>query len=111
MNGTNVNGNRIIVELAKQKEDVKELTSSRLYVGNIGSTIKKRDLIVAFGPYGELIDILMKDDYAFIEYSTIQAALRALNAMRGALVNGTKLTVEGAKPKEPKSMFIGVPEK
>lgn len=42
----------------------------------------------------------MKDDYAFVEFTTTNAAAKALSAMNGARLAGTKIVVEEAKPKE-----------
>lgn len=53
---------------ARPKELPDKIEYPRLYVGKIGSNIKKKDLVDIFGCYGEIIDILMKDDYAFLEY-------------------------------------------
>ena len=53
----------------------------------------------SFGAYGELIDILMKEDYAFIEFGTTAGATKALNELNGARIAGSKIVVEEAKPK------------
>lgn len=42
------------------------ISTPRLYIGKIGSSIKKHDIVSAFGVYGEITDMLMKDDFAFI---------------------------------------------
>jgi len=55
----------------------------RLYVGKLNESVKKQDLINAFSQYGDILDILMKDDFAFLEFSSIQAATRALLDMNG----------------------------
>ena len=54
----------------------------------------------SFAPYGEIMDILMKEDYAFIEYANTGAAARALTELNGARISGSKIVVEEAKPKE-----------
>lgn len=100
MNGFNLGGTKIVVESARPKDDSKDIKTTRLYVGKIGPQIKKQDLVVAFGGFGELVDILMKDDYAFIEFTTTSATGKALLAMNGARLAGTKLIVEEARPKE-----------
>jgi len=59
------------------------LAHPRLYVGKLNENVKKQDLISAFSQYGEILDILMKDDFAFLEFSNVQAATRALLDMNG----------------------------
>jgi len=61
------------------------LSHPRLYVGKLPETIKKQDLINAFAPYGDIEDILMKDDFAFIEFSNLVSATKALLDMNGNL--------------------------
>lgn len=100
MNNYSMNGTKIVVEVARPKDEAKDLKTNRLYIGKIGPQIKKQDLVVTFGGYGELLDILMKDDYAFVEYTTTHAASKALTAMNGARLGGTKIVVEEARPKE-----------
>ncbi|KAL4485073.1 hypothetical protein ABPG72_014593 [Tetrahymena utriculariae] len=100
MNGYNLNGTNIVVEGARPKDEAKEIKTTRLYIGKIGPQIKKQDLVITFGGYGELVDILMKDDYAFVEFTTTHAAAKALASMNGARLAGTKIVVEEARPKE-----------
>jgi len=42
----------------------------------------------------------MKDDYAFVEYSSTIAAAKALAELNGARIAGSKIIIEEAKPKE-----------
>lgn len=76
------------------------ITSARLYVGHIGLEVKKRDIIKEFGKYGDIIEIMMKDDFAFVEYSHIHSAAQALNELNGHKVGNNKIQVEEARPKE-----------
>lgn len=72
LDGRFVNGHRIMAEPAKAKssEGVNELVGhSRIYVGRLSKTITKEDLMAHFNRYGEITDIMRKEDYAFIEYS------------------------------------------
>lgn len=85
MNGFTINDCKIVVEEAKPKEaeEVPLVKHPRLFVGKLNENVKKQDLINAFGVYGEIVDILMKDDFAFIEFLTNQSATRALYDMNG----------------------------
>lgn len=40
--------------------------TTRLYIGKIPPMIKKQDIVTAFSPFGDIIDVLLKDDYAFV---------------------------------------------
>jgi hypothetical protein len=86
-----VNGQRILVEHAKPKcifrieifkcrwgcfvfpstSEVgnKENFRDRLYIGRLPANITKTDLVNAFSKYGEISDILIKDDFAFIVFN------------------------------------------
>lgn len=67
--------------------DIRLLVHPRLYVGKLNENVKKQDLIAAFSAYGDILDILMKDDFAFLEFSTVQAATKALLDMNGIFIN------------------------
>lgn len=53
-----------------------------------------------FSKYGEIVEIMMKDDFAFVEYSHMHSAAKALNELNGARLGGQKIQVEEARPKE-----------
>ena len=89
----------ILLEIISQFSEIL-VGHPRLYVGKLAEHVKKQDLINAFAAYGDILDILMKDDYAFLEFSTIQSATKALVEMNGAKICGSKLIVEEAKPRE-----------
>jgi len=42
----------------------------------------------------------MKDDYAFVEFTTTTAAAKALAELNGARIAGSKIVVEEAKAKD-----------
>jgi len=54
-----------------------------------------------FGKYGDIVDILMKDDFAFVEYKNPESAATAIKEMNGHQVGTTRLVVEVARPKSP----------
>lgn len=63
-------------------------------------TVRKHDIIELFGKYGDIIEIMMKDDFAFVEYAHIQSAAKALNELNGQRLGPQKIQVEEARPKE-----------
>lgn len=76
------------------------ISCARLYVGHVAMTVRKHDIIELFGKYGDIIEIMMKDDFAFVEYSHIHSAAKALNELNGAKLGPQKIQVEEARPKE-----------
>ena len=53
-----------------------------------------------FSRFGEIIDILRKDDYAFIEFATLDGANNSIKNMNGYNINGSRILVEQARPKD-----------
>ncbi|KRX05239.1 hypothetical protein PPERSA_06873 [Pseudocohnilembus persalinus] len=52
-----------------------------------------------FSPYGQIVDTLWKESYAFIEFETVQQAQQALKELNGSLVNNSNLVIQESKPK------------
>lgn len=75
----------------------------RIYVGRLNGEIKKKQIVELFGKYGEIVDILMKEDFAFIEFVKIDSAQTAIKEMNGFQIEGSnaRLVVEEARPKSP----------
>lgn len=75
----------------------------RIYIGRLNNTIKKKDIVEIFGKYGEIVDILMKEDFAFVEFVKTESAQLAIKEMNGFQIPGTqaRLVVEEARPKSP----------
>lgn len=53
-----------------------------------------------FKKFGDILDVLRKDDFAFIEYKDANSAKNAIKNMNNIPVNGKNLLVEEARPKE-----------
>ena len=66
----------------------------------MNENVKKKDLTDVFSTYGEILDIMMKGDFAFIEFVNVEAATKAVIEMNGAKLRGSKIVVEAAKLKE-----------
>lgn len=47
-----------------------------------------------FEPYGELIRIEMKRNYAFVQFRTVEEATRAKDATNGGKLDQSEITVE-----------------
>lgn len=82
----------------KRKEDERRRNispSETLFVVNFHEeTTKKGDLEMLFGPFGELVRIDMKGNYAFVQFRTVEEAMRAKEATNGGKLDRSVLTVE-----------------
>ena len=82
----------------KRKEDERRRNispSETLFVVNFHEeTTKKGDLEMLFGPFGELVRIDMKGNYAFVQFRTVDEAMRAKEATNGGKLDRSVLTVE-----------------
>jgi RNA recognition motif-containing protein len=69
--------------------------SETLFVVNFHeATTKKEDLELLFEPFGKLLRIDLKRNYAFIQYATIAEATAAKEATNGGRLDQSVLTVE-----------------
>lgn len=69
--------------------------SDTLFVVNFHeNTTKKEDLELLFEPYGKLLRIDLKRNYAFVQYASIAEATRAKEATNGGKLDQSVLTVE-----------------
>lgn len=82
----------------KRKEDDRRKNikpSDTLFVVNFQEeTTKREDLKMLFEPFGELVRIDMKRNYAFVQFATIDEATRAKNSTNGGRLEQSVLTVE-----------------
>ena len=82
----------------KRKEDERRkkiIPSETLFVVNFHEeTTKREDLQMLFEPYGELVRIEMKRNYAFVQFRTVEEASRAKDATNGGKLDQSEITVE-----------------
>ena len=82
----------------KRKEDDRRQRihpSETLFVVNFHEeTTKREDLTMLFEPYGELVRIEMKRNYAFVQFKTIDQATKAREEVNGGKLDQSVLTVE-----------------
>ncbi|MCD7455369.1 hypothetical protein HAX54_027985 [Datura stramonium] len=103
----------------KLSEDSKESAASngetdvrtkKLFVTGLSFYTSEKTLRAAFEGYGELVEVKIIMDkiskrskgYAFVEYTTVEAASAALKEMNGKIINGWMITVDVAKTNPPK---------
>ena len=83
----------------------------KLYVGNLAYSIRDNDLEEAFGSYGSVASakVMMERDsgrskgFGFVEMSSDAEALAAIEGLNGRDLQGRSLTVNEARPMEPRS--------
>ncbi|MCS4509341.1 RNA recognition motif domain-containing protein [Xylophilus ampelinus] len=83
----------------------------KLYVGNLSYSIRDNDLQQAFGEYGTVASakVMMERDtdrskgFGFVEMGTEAEALAAIEGMNGHALDGRALTVNEARPMEPRA--------
>jgi len=73
-------------------------------------TVRKHDIVQLFAKYGDIIEIMMKDDFAFVEYAHMHSAAKALNELNGTKLGGQRIQVEEARPKEGESANLPPPK-
>jgi cold-inducible RNA-binding protein len=82
--------------------------AAKLYVGNLAYGVTNTDLENMFTPYGAVqsAQVIMDRDtgrskgFGFVEMSNNSEAQAAIAALNGKEVEGRKLTVNEARPKE-----------
>ena len=84
---------------------------TKLYVGNLPYSTTSQELNDMFAPHGSVksSDVIMDREtgrskgFGFVEMGADEEAKAAIAAMNGLQMNGRALTVNEAKPREPRS--------
>jgi RNA recognition motif-containing protein len=87
----------------------------KLYVGNLAYSVRDETLQQAFGAYGQVTSpkVMMERDsgrskgFGFVEMGTDSEALAAIEGLNGQSLEGRALTVNEARPMEPRSGGFG----
>lgn len=82
----------------------------KLYVGNLGYDVSSSDLEQMFSPHGAVESAQVIEDrstgrskgFGFVEMSSASEAEAAISALNGQDHDGRALTVNEAKPREPR---------
>ncbi|MEJ7687042.1 MAG: RNA-binding protein [Variovorax sp.] len=83
----------------------------KLYVGNLSYSVRDDTLEQAFGQYGSVASakVMMERDsgrskgFGFVEMSSDAEALAAIEGLNGQQLEGRSLTVNEARPMEPRA--------
>ncbi|PSL82593.1 RNA-binding protein [Variovorax sp. WS11] len=87
----------------------------KLYVGNLAYSVRDETLTQAFSAYGNVASakVMMERDsgrskgFGFVEMSSDSEALAAIEGLNGQALEGRALTVNEARPMEPRSGGFG----
>ncbi|GKV39773.1 hypothetical protein SLEP1_g47491 [Rubroshorea leprosula] len=90
--------------------DMTPIRTKKLFVTGLSFYTSEKTLRAAFEGFGELVEVKIIMDkiskrskgYAFVEYTTEEAASAALEEMNGKIINGWMITVDVAKSKSYK---------
>jgi arginine/serine-rich splicing factor 7 len=75
---------------------------SRIFVRNIPTKLKQSELEFQFSKVGKITDLVLKTNFAFIQYGEEKQALEALRLFHDTSLQGNKLVVELAKTRTEK---------
>uniref|UniRef100_A0A5B7CAN1 RRM domain-containing protein n=1 Tax=Davidia involucrata TaxID=16924 RepID=A0A5B7CAN1_DAVIN len=87
------------------------IKTKKLFITGLSFYTSEKTLRAAFEGFGELVEVKIIMDkiskrskgYAFIEYTTEEAASEALREMNGKIINGWMIVVDVAKKTPPKN--------
>jgi len=91
----------------RRKEDDRRrniVPCDTLFVVNFQeATTQRKDLEMLFAPYGEIVRIDMKKNYAFVQFTDVPSATRAKEATNQGKLDQSVLTVEYVAPQDNRS--------
>ena len=85
--------------------------NTKLFVGNLSFNTTENDLQDTFAAHGSVIEANLMTDrttgrprgFGFVTMGSPEEALKALQALNGAIVDGRSITVNEARPKEERA--------
>eukprot|EP00803_Ostreobium_quekettii_P005749 evm.model.scf_732EXC.4 EVM.evm.TU.scf_732EXC.4 scf_732EXC:23262-25228(-) len=99
----------------KAREDVRRKNahpSDTLFVVNFDvHQTREQDIEYHFEPYGRLLRVQIKRNYAFVQFETVEQAAEALKRTHGTEMMGRPLTVEFVANEDPYMMRRSPPRK
>ncbi|XP_061998257.1 organelle RRM domain-containing protein 1, chloroplastic [Rosa rugosa] len=98
------------VSISAEASQTTPTRTKKLFVTGLSFYTSEKTLREAFEGFGQLVEVKIIMDkiskrskgYAFIEYTTEEAAAAALNEMNGKIINGWMIVVDVAKTSPPR---------
>ena len=76
--------------------------NTRIFIRNLPQKVTQDDLKTLFSKCGKVDEIIIKNNFAFIQYSTVQSSQNAIRNFNDYNFHGTKIVVEQAKTRNEK---------
>ena len=77
-------------------------TNTRIFIRNLPQKVTEDDLKSLFSKCGKIDEIIIKNNFAFIQYNTFQSSQNAIRNFNDYNFHGTKIVVEQAKTRNEK---------
>ena len=81
--------------------------SRHLFIGSIAPCTSEKDLRRIFEPYGYILSIDRKPNYAFVKFFTIDMALHAKKSLQGELIDGATCKIGFGTSSPSPCLYIG----
>ena len=76
--------------------------NTRIFIRNLPEKVTEQDLNSLFSKCGKIDEIIIKSNFAFIQYNTVQSSQNAIRNFNDYNFHGTKIVVEQAKTRNEK---------
>ena len=76
--------------------------NTRIFIRNLPPKVTEEDLNFLFSKCGKIDEIVIKNNFAFIQYNTFQSSQNAIRNFNDYNFHGSKIVVEQAKTKNEK---------
>ncbi len=76
--------------------------NTRIFIRNLPQKVSEEDLNKLFSKCGKIDEIIIKNNFAFIQYNTFQSSQNAIRNFNDYNFHGTKIEVEQAKTRNEK---------
>ena len=78
------------------------MSNTRIFIRNLPLKVKEEDLSNLFSKCGKVEEVILKTNFAFIEYGSVQSSLNAIRNFNNYNFKGSKIIVELAKTRNEK---------
>ena len=76
--------------------------NTRIFIRNLPQKVTEEDLNRLFSKCGKIDEIIIKNNFAFIQYNTVQSSQNAIRNFNDYNFHGIKIVVEQAKTRNEK---------
>lgn len=78
------------------------MSNTRIFIRNLPLKVNEEDLSNLFSKCGKVEEVILKTNFAFIEYGSVQSSLNAIRNFNDYNFRGSKIIVELAKTRNEK---------